>query len=362
MAGNSPYINHDVEKQAGIGELAVKLLDYDTVLPNLFVREGYEKWKGQEGDTLTYRVPGRLPYRKRQFRDPRTTPLIFDVYKESKTTLTWGGRIYSGAEVTDEQQDFDLRNWEPVIGAQIAAVSQGVNDDMAATVDTAPYEVTVGKAVQNLKGAIIEARRVLNRFRVPGRRLLIVGTDFESELLNNDRITLALNVGDSIAEGALREANLGRLSGFDIYVDPTINPEVAYACVDQGFVQTSGAPGVPLSVKAGTSISLDSGTAARWIMDYDFDYQKDRSTVDCYVASAPVKDLFLPKSVLETGSTPVSFDPSTLRSYFVRGIKLSLDGNSVYPTAATHPDLVAETGISLADAAWVVKHPNVVVP
>lgn len=357
MAGNKPYIEHKVVKQqAQIAELAASLLDYDTSIPQLFLREGWEKWSGKAGDKLVYRTPGRLPYRKRAFRDDRTKPLQFDVYAEGTGEVTWGGKIYSGAEVTDEQQDFDLDNWEPILSAQIQAVAQGVNDDITGAIEAAPFEVTIGGAEQDLWGAFVEARRVLGRFRVPGSRIAIIDSDFEAALLNDKRITLAQNVGDAVAQGALRDAFIGRLAGFDIFVDTSLQPGQSFFGVGSAFVQTVGAPSVPRSVYAGASIALPSGTAARWIMDYDLDYQKDRSVIDCYVGSAPILDQYLPKSVFEANEDlPKVYDPATLNRYFVRGIKMTLDGTSVYPDPIAKADLVAETRISSANA-WV---PNV---
>lgn len=351
MAGNSPYIPHEVVKQQKIAELAAKLIDYDTTLSNLFVRQGYEQFVGQEGDKLVYRVPGRLPYRRNAFRYDRTKPIIFDVYKEGKTEITWGGQIYSATEVTHEQMDFDIPNWEPVLSAQAQAVAQGVNDDMAGTIEDAAFSVTLGGAEQNIRGAFVEARRILTRFRVPGRRIAIIGTDFESAMLLDKDLTLAQNVGDAAAQNALANAHLGRHAGFDIFVDPTIDPGSAYFAVDSAFVQIAGAPGIPWGAKAGAAISLPSGTTARWVLDYDADYQKDRSIIDTYVGSNAVLDYYLPKSTLETGELPKSYDPSTIKGHFVRAIKVTLDGEDSYPD--TKADLVAETGVTSTTSPWV---------
>lgn len=357
MAGNKPYIEHKIAKQ--ITDLAVGFLDYDTTVPQLFLREGYEKWVGKAGDKLTYRTPGRLPYRKRPFRDDRTKPLQFDVYAEATGEITWGGKIYSGAEVTDEQQDFDLNNWEPILSAQAQAVAQGVNDNISSAIEDAPFEVIIGGTEADLYGAFVEARRVLTAFRVPGPRFAILGSDFEAAILNDKRITLAQNSGDGVAEGALRDAHIGRIAGFDIFVDPSAAPDAAFVGVGSAFVQTVGAPSVPRSVYAGATMSLPSGTAARWIMDYDLDYQKDRSVIDCYVGSAPIMDRYLPKSVLEENEdAPKVYDPEELNEYFVRGVKMTLGGTSTYPNPSTKADLVAETGIS-NKKVW---KPNVTAP
>ena len=351
-----PYIEHGIEKAADIAELAAALIQHDTAIPALFQQETPDKFRFKEGDKLTYRVPGRLPYRKQAFRHARTKPRIFDVYKESKVDVTWGGIIYSGAELTDEQQDFDLLDsWEPIVSAQASAVAQGVNEDGRETLETAPFVVTIGGAEADIKGAIVEARRVLNLLRAPGKRLLIVGSDFESAMLLNKGLTYSSIVGDAFANSVLQTAVLGQLSGFTVILDNTIDPGSAYAAVDTAFVQYTGAPVVPRSVYAGATVSLPNGIQARWVMDYDMENTVDRSAIDTYAGSAPITDIFLPKSILETGNTPRAFDPADLKPHFVRAIKLNLEGTSSYPapTGATK-DLVDETGISSAKA-WVPR-------
>ena len=346
------YIEHGIEKAADIAELAAQLVDHDTAIPALFIREGVDKWRYKPGDKITYRVPGRLPYRKQAFRHDRTRPRIFDVYKESKVDVTWGDIIYSGAELTDEQQDFDLvSTWEPIVSEQAKAVAQGVNDEGRECMESAPFAVTIGGTEADLWGAIVEARRVLNAFRAPGKRLLIVGSDFEGAMLLDKRLTYSGIAGDAYANSILSTAVLGQLGGFTVVLDNTIDPGSAYAAVDTAFVQYSGAPVVPRSVYAGATVSLPSGTQARWVMDYDMLNTVDRSAIDTYVGSAPITDIFLPKSVLETGLAPKTLDPSSLKPHFVRAIKLTLDGASAYP-APTGPtkDLVDETGISSAKA------------
>lgn len=348
------YTEHGIaKKSAEIAELSAGLVDHDLVLSKVVQRESVDQFKGVEGDQLTFRVPGRLPYRKYDFRNDRSNPIIEDIYKEARVHITWGGRIYSAVRLTDEQRDFDFGSeWEPALAAQTSAVSQGVQDDIANTIEGAPYEVTIGGAEQALRQSIVEARRVLGKFRVPnaGSRILVVGADFEAALLNDPRVTFANVAGDANAASALNDATLGRLSGFTVILDNTIPGDEAYAFASSAFVQYMGAPSIPQSIKHGATINID-GTTVRWLTDYDPRYMTDRSVVDTWVGSAVVKDKFLPKSVLTESADPVEFDPADLGEHFVRGVKLTLGGASVYPEGPEKADLIAETGIS-ADDAW----------
>lgn len=345
------YTNHEVAKAQKVADLASSLVAHDLTLPKLFTHEGFEKFKGTEGDKLVYRVPGRLPHRRYAFRNDRSAPIQYDVYKEGKTEIVWGDRIYSAVQLTDEQYEFDLDGWGKLLDAQTSAVATGLNNQAGEALANAPWEVTIGGVEPAIRSAIIEARRVLNAFRVPReQRILVVGSDFEAAMLNDKDLTLTQNVEQGRAENALANAVLGRLAGFTVVLDNSIPAGDAYAIIPSSFVFTTGAPYIPNSVGFGATASVD-GFSLRWLRDYDLDYVKDRSLVDTYCGVNAVKDLFLPKSAFTEDAGPVSVDVDSLKSYFVRGVKLTLDGASVYPNEKEKADLVAETGIS-SKSAW----------
>lgn len=345
------YTPHDPVKVQKIVDLASGLIEQDLTLAKLVTHQAYDQFKGVLGDTLTYRVAGRLPYREYAWRNDRTNPIKFDVYKEGTTTVTWSGHIYSASRVTDEQYEYDLDGWGKLLSAQSNAVATGINTRAAALIEGAPYEVTIAGAGTNIRSALGEARKVLNRFRVPKEaRIIVVGSDFEQKMNEDEKLTLAQNVGDMRADNALSDCILGRLYGFTFVADETIDPEAAYAMVPSGFVQLNGAPYVPNSVPFGSTASV-GGFAARMMRDYDMDYLHDRSIVDVYVGENVVKDRFLPKEVLTAADPHPAFDPDDLNEYFVRGVKLTLEGaagDSIYPAVANaaKADLIAETGVS----------------
>ena len=93
------YTEHEIVKMQGIADLAVGLVEQDMVLAKAITHEGIEKFKGKEGDKLVFRVPGRLPARDYEFRT-RSNPIVFDVYKEATTDITFSGRKYSAPRRT----------------------------------------------------------------------------------------------------------------------------------------------------------------------------------------------------------------------------------------------------------------------
>jgi hypothetical protein len=61
---------------------------------------------------------------------------------------------------------------------------------------------------------LIAARQALLQAGVTGNKAFVMNTNIEAALLGDDKITLALNRGDNMA---IKEGNLGRLLGMDIY-------------------------------------------------------------------------------------------------------------------------------------------------
>lgn len=340
---------HQIVKPQKLVNTAVGLLEQELVVPNLFTKTGVDQYKGAENDTINYKVEGVLPFHEYAWRNDRSSGIQFDEYAERKIAISFGGNFYSAVKLTDEQMDFDIDQWSSeILRPQSKAVSRGLQRAAVTELTGASYNVTIGlqgKADQAgvLRSAIIEARRVLNKFNVPSDgRVMLVGSDFESAILNADDLALADAVGDSEAQAVLREATLGRKYGFRFVVDQTIGAGDAYAMIPSAFVFLSGAPSVPAGAPAGATTSFE-GIALRWIRDYDPEHLQDRSVVNTYAGFQEVKDVLVgwdeanKKEVVSSGE------------YLVRAIKLSLTGDSDYPAAAG--ELATITGISDA-AVW----------
>ncbi|EFL15329.1 hypothetical protein [Streptomyces sp. C] len=333
-----PTVQHQIVKPQKLAATAVGMLEQELIIPNLMQKQGIDQFKGAENDTISVPVEGVLPFHDYAFRNDRSNPIVFDEYSERKIPVTFGGNVYSAVKLTDEQYDFDIDQWSKLLRPQVKAVARGLARRAVSTLTGASYNVKIGNAQQNLRGALIEARRVLNAFHAPeGNRYLLVGTDFESALLNDDKMNLAQNVGDDAAESAIRTATLGDRYGFRIVVDQTIPADEAYAFSGSAFIFLTGAPSVPQSVPFGATQSFE-GIAARWVRDYDPTYMQDRSVVNTYAGFQTVKDVLVGwdqangKEVISTSE------------HFVRGIKLKLDDKSDYPAAGS--ELAVITGVS----------------
>lgn len=332
-----------IVKPEKLAALAVGMLEQELKVPNLFQKESVDQFKGADNDTISVKVEGVLPFHDYGWRNDRSAPIVFDEYAERKIAVTFGGNVYNGIKLTDEQNDFDIESWAKFLRPQVKSVSRGLQRRAVNALTNQDYEVTIGGAATNLRGALIEARRVLNAFNVPdGQRYLLVGSSFESAMLNDDKMNLAQFVGDSTAVSSLTQATIGERSGFRIIVDQTIPSDTAFAFAESGFIFLSGAPSVPQSVPFGSTSSFE-GIAMRWVRDYDPSFMQDRSVVNTYAGFRAVTD------VLVGWNDTAQSEYVSEGEYFVRGIRLTLGGASDYPTVGS--ELANITGVS-SDQIW----------
>ncbi|MGW8630601.1 hypothetical protein [Streptomyces sp. NPDC055793] len=349
-----PYTEHDVIKPEKIAATAAVALEESLVVPAVFQREGIDQFKGARGDAINVKVEGVLPYRTYGWRNDRSTEIQFDVYSEKTVQVTFGDDVYSGVQLTDEQNDFDLNGWAKLMSKQTEAVGKGLEYEAVDYLLKAPYAVTLGGAVsgRSLRKTLIRAREVMNKFRVPKeQRTLLVGSGWENELLSDPDLNLASNVGDAEAVSALKEASLGRRYGFNIVTSDELPADTAIALVSSAFIFATGAPSVPQSVPFGAAASYN-GVALRWIRDYDATRLTDRSIVNTYKGFRIVEDFLVGRDAQTPSQGFVSE-----HQHFVRAIRLDLDATTDALPDPDGPDekaqeLAAITGIAgAADGA-----------
>jgi hypothetical protein len=332
-------VTHQVVKAEKIAAVAAVALEEQLIVPAVFRREGIDQYKGAKDDTINVVVEGVLPYRTYGWRADRTQEVQFDEYTERKVGVTFGGDIYSAVKLTDEQNDFDLAGWSKLATKQTEAIGRGLEYQATQALSNAPYEVKVVLNEADLRGSLTKLRAVMNRLRISGPRKMLVGTDVESALLNDDKLNLAQNVGEGEAVTALREASLGRRMGFDFVVAQELPGAEAVAMVDSAFIFATGAPSVPQSVPFGATGS-HNGVAIRWIRDYDSLKFQDRSIFNTYKGFRHVDD-----PLVGTDATGQSFVSTA--NHFVRAVKVTL--GAAYEVEIGNTELANITGISSTD-------------
>lgn len=347
------YTQHDVVKAEKLVETGVVMLGQELVAPQLFQKATFDNYKGARDDKINIKIPGVLPYRKYGFRNDRTNPLVTDTYEERTIQVGIQDDAYNAVRLTDEQKDFDLISWGNVLRQQVSAIATGLNYEALAYIEDADYQVTVGNCTGQIRKALNEARRVLNRFNVPGDRFLLVGSDFETEMQNDEKLTFANVAGDAQAGSALHDNTLGRISGFTVVLDNSIDPEAAYAFTRGGFIWLNAAPSVPDSIAFGATTSQD-GISMRLMRDYDMMYLTDRQVVNTWTGFQTVEDILTRhESNPSDPSGAAGIVRQSTDEYFVRGIRLHLTEDSEYPAAAS--EVAVFTGVSETDA-WAVAN------
>lgn len=335
MVASNSGTEHYVVKPTEIAALAVGMIEQELTIPNLFQKEGVDDFKGKENDTYNVKVEGTLPFHDYEFRSGSknsSTPGVrqkieFDLYEERTYPVSFQGRVYNGVAVTDEQADFDLDRWGKFLSPQVKAIARGLQRRAVTKLVNQEYAVTIGDAASNLRGSLLEARRVLNKLNVPTTgRYLVVGTDVESMLLSDENLALAAAVAPARAESALAEASIGRIFGFNVIVDQTIPADEAFAFADNGFIFLNAAPSIPSSKSGDGATASFEGVTVRWLQDYDNDHFVDRSVMDTYTGFSEVKD------VLVGWSDAKEREVISGHEHFLKGISIKLDGASKYPS------------------------------
>jgi len=330
--------NHTNIKPEKIAATAAVALEEALVVPAAFTRKGIEEYKGAKDDTINVTVDGVLPYRSYGWRNNRSTPIQFDEYTERKVAMTFGDDTYSGIRLTDEQNEMDFDGWAKLASKQTEAIGRGLEYKATAAMEAAPFEVVVTLDEANLRGSLIKLKAVFDKLRVPGRRRIMVSSDLEVALLDDDKLNLASNVGEAEAVTALREATLGRKYTFDFIKADELSFD-GVAMGDGGFVFLNAAPSVPQSVPFGAQAS-HNGVSLRWIRDYETEYQRDRSLFTTWHDFQYISDPLVGRD-----GSDQSFISTV--NHFVRAVKVELGAS--YAVELGNAELATITGITSTD-------------
>lgn len=322
------YIEHTTVKPQDIVDTGVETLKLRSVASNLVTRTGFEKFVGQEGDTVNVRVKGSLPVRNYAWRNDRSQPLVTDTTQDTVVQIKVElDRNYTGVKLTDESKAFDFEGgWGDIFERQTDALVNYNEAKIANQVLAAPYEVVRGidNSAATLESqakigrdpifsAFVDAKSDLKKLRAPGTGYVaLVGSGFAAELQKNQKLVTAQGNGDT----ALSAATVGTIAGITVVEDALMPDDEAHIFLKSAFVFYNAAPIVPSSVPYGAAAAA-GGFALRWLMDYDTSFATDRSLFDTFVGYDYTKDLIEIQD--ENGRPHTSTD-----MFFTRGVKLVL--------------------------------------
>jgi hypothetical protein len=291
-------------KPTVIANMVLGLLERELVLPRLVTRLGIEDFRGAYNDTVNVRIPAYTTAREQTWRSG--SAITLDELTESSFAVTLNKHPYSAVAIQDEELTLDITNFAAqVLNPQIRAVAEklesyvysamtgadlhwptitpSAGDSPGGGGTTAEYD----NDAKDILVALVEARRRLNVKNVPvAGRVIVVGADIEAILLNGSQLLDASAAG---SDGALRDAQIGRLYGMPIFTSNALPTDEAWVFHPSAFVLANVAPTVPEGVTMGSSQSFE-GLAMRWIRDYDPNYLRDRSVVSAFAGYASVEE------------------------------------------------------------------------
>lgn len=278
-------------KPTKIVSTSLGLLQRELTLPQLVWRDAVGDFAGVLNDTISIRLPAYAPARTRVLRSGSTRTQ--DTLAERKVDVTLDTDVYKDVPISDEQLTLDIAD----LGAQVLnpiMVGMGLacEQKLADVIDGATYQNVIAfdstaTDADPYKQVAVPARQFLNNAFVPmaGRKILC-GSLLESAFLNSDQFIRASYSGST---ETFREAQIGRVAGFDVYVSPAIPPNVAYAFHSTAYVLSQRAPVIPAGAPYGASESYQ-GIAMRFVRVFDPSLVQDRLVFDTWMGSNVVTD------------------------------------------------------------------------
>jgi hypothetical protein len=276
----------DFIKAEKVVATALGLLLREVTLPQFVWRDAGGDFAGAKDDTISIRLPAYAPARTRALRSGAARTK--DNLHERKVDVTLDTDVYKDIGISDEELTLDIAEFgTQVLNPVVIGVALQLEQELADVITGATYQATIaytsgGDAYTEV---VLPARARLNNAHVPAEgRVLLVGSDLESELLDHDR--LIENVDGA---GIMRNGVVGRLGGFSVAHSPAIPSDEAYAFHRTAFVLSQRAPIVPAGAPWGATRSFN-GFAMRNVRVFDPNEVEDRFVTDAWVGANAVQD------------------------------------------------------------------------
>jgi len=261
-----------------VSALAIPLLSRQLVLPMTVARISGGEYAGDNGDTVTVRVP--VPGAARNRADDNGG-ITYDDISEASVTVQLE-HLYHATRVSDEELSLELVDFATQVTAiQVDAVARGAEDTLATVMNDVVADDGAVDPLE-LEEAILEARESLTKNDVPaGDRYIAHGPEVTTALLAIDKFVRVNESGD---DGALRDATVGRLYGFTFVESNALDAESAVAYHRTGFAMANRAPVAPRGAND-TATATAGGLSLRQIFQYAPDVLSDASVLSTFAGS-----------------------------------------------------------------------------
>lgn len=265
-----------------ISTLSVGLLTRNLVLPNTVARIPGSEFAGNNGDTITVRVPSVGASRTQA--TPGAT-ITYDDVTETAVDVSLS-HLYNAKRVTDEELSLEIIDFGAQVSAvQMEAVARGAENLLAAAMNGIASDDTFALTASNddTMDTLIAASEALDTANVPsGDRFLAVSPSVKSRL-----IKILDNAGDTADTGALRRATVGEVYGFTVVMSNALTAGTAVAYHRSGFAFANRAPVTPRGAND-SAVATVGGVSLRHIFQYQPDILSDASVVSTFAGAAVV--------------------------------------------------------------------------
>lgn len=307
-------------------EVGLALLERETMLAQTVWRDAAGDFRGAKDETISIRVPAYAVANKRALRSADAR--VRQTLTERKVDVTLTHDLQVDVPLTDEEITLDIRDFtRDVTGPSVSAIVRGYEEEVAALMTGATYETEIDWDSAEPYESLVDARTALNDASVPmSGRFLVVGTALENDLLKSDKLVKANESGSA---SALRDANVGRIAGFDVQVSNFLAPDEGFAYHRTAYALNTRAPFIPQGAAWGQSLS-QNGFAIRVLQHLDASAAAGPINVvfhDAWVGTNVVRDH---GEIDENGKFVPSVDPDIddgTDLVFVRAVKLAVAGS-----------------------------------
>lgn len=277
-----------------ISRLAVAMLTRKLVLARTVSMVPGAEFAGDNGDTITIRVP--QPSASREQSTPGAD-ITFDDVDEVPVDVALS-HLYHAKLITDEQASLELVDFgSQVLRVQVEAVARGAENKVAAAINalatSSDLEFAATATEADTVGVILAAREALGDADVPADdRFLAVSSSIATRLLSVDKFT---DVDRSGMSSTLRDAVLGRLYGFTVVESPALTTDTAAAYHRSGLAMANRVPVAPRGA-ADSATANEGGFGLRHVLDYIPTKLSEASIVSTFAGCSAVADAESPGS------------------------------------------------------------------
>lgn len=202
-----------------------------------------------KGDTVQVRKPATF------VADDFTSTVTPQNIEESNVLVKLDKIADVSVDITSKEMTLNIQDFGfQVLDGAMAAIAQKIDTALHGLYADVPYFYGAGGTTPSGLADIAGVRKVLQDNKVPNvMRRLVFDTAAEAKFLTLDSFVEADKAGTT---QALREANLGRLMGFDNYASQNVRDHVGGAfgaLTDVSATASAGATSIVLTSTAGAS-------------------------------------------------------------------------------------------------------------